>query len=131
MNLLIDTHTFLWFVEGADELSDTAKNYILDDKNKIYISIVSLWEISIKNSLGKLDIGGEYATVINDVTDNDIEIMPISFQHTMIQNKLPFHHKDPFDRLIIAQGIAEQINIISKDSIFDDYLHKQSIKRIW
>jgi len=102
MKFLIDTHTFLWFVAGSLELSETAREQIKNDNNDIFISIASLWEISIKTALGKLQILGSYDTVINDVTDN--EILPINFAHTVMQNELPFHHRYPFDRIIVSQA---------------------------
>ena len=131
MKYLIDTHTFLWFNEGSNDLSNTAKQLIADKNNEIYISIASLWEISIKTALNKLTINGSYELIIEDVTENDMEILPINFAHTVIQNQLPFHHRDPFDRIIIAQAIAENINIIGKDAIFDAYLADKSVKRLW
>ena len=102
MKYLIDTHTFLWFNEGSTDLSSTAKQLIVDKNNEIYISIASLWEISIKTAINKLTITGSYELIIEDVTENDMEILPINFAHTVIQNKLPFYHRDPFDRIIIS-----------------------------
>lgn len=131
MNYLIDTHAFLWFSAGSSELSQTAKSLIESKSNRIFISIASLWEISIKTALGKLNISNEFETVIDDVIENYIDILPINFSHLVKQTKLPFHHNDPFDRIIIAQAIVENLNIISKDSKFDDYLSNIEIKRIW
>lgn len=131
MRYLIDTHVLLWFNSGSLELSQKAKEIILDKKNVVLISIASLWEISIKTSIGKLQISGEYESIIDEITKNDIEILPINFAHTVVQNKLPFHHRDPFDRIIIAQGIVENISLISKDEIFDLYLIENEAKRIW
>ncbi len=131
MQYLIDTHVFLWFVSQAKELSLTAKTLIEDGRNEIFISIASLWEISIKTALGKLTINGKYETVIDDVNDNSIQILPINFAHTVEHNRLPFHHRDPFDRIIVSQAIVENMNFISADAIFDDYLKGKSIKRIW
>ena len=102
MKYLIDTHIFLWFSSGSSELSQKTKEIILDKNNEIFISIASLWEISIKTATGKLEIRGDYENVIDDVTGNDMEILPINFAHTVAQNKLLFHHRDPFDRIIIA-----------------------------
>ena len=104
---------------------------ITDKNNEIYISIASLWEISIKTALNKLTITGTYDLIIEDVTENDMEILPINFAHTVIQNKLPFHHRDPFDRIIASQAIAENMDIISKDAIFDIYLADKPVNRIW
>jgi len=131
MQYLIDTHVFLWFVSQAKELSPTAKTLIEDGQNEIFIRIASLWEISIKTALGKLIIYGNYETVIDDVNDNSIQILPINFAHTVEQNRLPFHHRDPFDRIIVSQAIVENIDFISRDVIFDGYLKGKSIKRTW
>ncbi len=131
MKVLIDTHTFLWFVAGSMELSETAKKLIKNENNSVYISIASLWEISIKTAIGKLQITDSYETVINDVVENDISILPINFAHTVMQNKLPFHHRDPFDRIIVSQSIVENMDLISRDSAFDAYLENLEVKRIW
>jgi PIN domain nuclease of toxin-antitoxin system len=131
MKYLIDTHTFLWFNEGSNSLSNTAKELIIDKNNEIFISIASLWEISIKTALEKLTINCPYDLIIEDVTENDMDILPINFAHTVIQNKLPFYHRDPFDRIIVSQAIAENLDIISKDAQFDAYLVGKPIKRIW
>ncbi len=131
MKYLIDTHIFLWFTSGSSELSQKTKEIILDKNNEILISIASLWEISIKTAMGKLEIRGDYEKVIDDVTGNAMDILPINFAHTVAQNKLPFYHRDPFDRIIIAQAITEKLNLISKDETFDLYLSDKPIKRIW
>lgn len=131
MKFIIDTHTFLWFVAGSLELSETARELIKNDNNDIFISIASLWEISIKTAIGKLQILGSYDTVINDVVDNEIEILPINFAHTVMQNKLPFHHRYPFDRIIVSQAIVEHKSLISCDKIFDVYLKEKLVRRIW
>jgi PIN domain nuclease of toxin-antitoxin system len=131
MKYLIDTHTFLWFNEGSAELSQKAKELILNSDNQIFISIASLWEISIKTAIGKLDIKGDYELILEDVVENDIAILPINFAHTVVQNKLEFYHKDPFDRIIAAQSIVENIDLITKDKIFDDYFSTYSCQRIW
>lgn len=131
MQYLVDTHVFLWFISGAKELSVTARSLIEDGRNDIYISIASLWEISIKTALGKLVINGTYDSVIDDVNDNLMQILPILFAHTAEQNRLPFHHRDPFDRIIISQAIVENMNFISADPVFDNYLGSTSVRRTW
>lgn len=131
MKYLIDTHIFIWFTEGSIELSQTAKNLIADKNNQIFLSIGSLWEISIKTAIEKLEVFADYELIIDDVTGNDIEILPINFAHTVIQNKLLFHHRDPFDRIIASQAIVEDIDLISIDSIFDNYFQDKEVKRIW
>lgn len=131
MNYLLDTHTFLWFVSNSPELSQKARQLMEDDTSNLFLSVAGIWEIGIKNSLGKLDVKGGFDTITNDLKANDIEIMFIEFNHVSIVNKLPFHHKDPFDRIIIAQSLAENMDIIGKDSDFDNYLVGKPIKRIW
>jgi PIN domain nuclease of toxin-antitoxin system len=131
MQYLVDTHVFLWFVSNAKELSKPAKSIIEANTNEIFLSIASLWEISIKTALGKLAINGTYESVIDDVTDNSIQILPINFAHTVEQNQLPFHHRDPFDRIIVSQAIVENMNFISADAVFDGYMKGKPIKRIW
>lgn len=131
MKYLIDTHIFLWFVENSVKLRQNAKSIIEDKDSEIFISIASLWEISIKTSSGKLQIKGTFDSIKDDLTDNSIEILPIDFAHTVENNRLPFHHRDPFDRIIIAQAIVENLDFISADAVFDDYLAGKSIARIW
>jgi PIN domain nuclease of toxin-antitoxin system len=131
MKYLIDTHAFLWFNDGSNELSNQACKMIENNDNDIYISIASLWEISIKSALGKLSISGDFETVIDDVEACKIKILPITFPHITVQHKLPLIHKDPFDRIIISQAIFEGLNIISRDEIFDQYLIEKNISRIW
>ncbi|AYQ33788.1 type II toxin-antitoxin system VapC family toxin [Runella sp. SP2] len=131
MKYLIDSCTFLWFNEGSNKISPLAHQLIRDPNNEIYISIASLWEISIKTSLHKLEIAGGYNTVIEDIITNNMDILSINFSHTLIQNKLPFYHRDPFDRMIVSQAIAENMNLISSDVIFDSYLATSPVKRIW
>jgi PIN domain nuclease of toxin-antitoxin system len=131
MHLLLDTHAFLWYISGSKELSSNAKNIINSPENELLISIASIWEISIKYSLGKLKIHGSFDSIAEDINQNAIEIVPISFIHTKILTKLPFYHRDPFDRLIASQAIEEDCNLISKDAIFDIYLSDKEINRIW
>lgn len=131
MQYLIDTHVFIWFMEASPTFSPIAKSIMLDKNNEILISIASLWEISIKHSIGKLPLQRNYAELSDILYDNLIEILPITFEHTVENNQLPFHHHDPFDRIIISQAIVENIDFISADSAFDNYLVGKSVKRIW
>jgi PIN domain nuclease of toxin-antitoxin system len=108
-----------------------AKETLSNPNHSHFISIASLWEISIKTALRKLEIRGSYESVIDDVNDNGIEILPIAFSHTVMQHQLPFHHRDPFDRIIISQAMVEGFDFISGDSVFDTYLMNQPIRRIW
>lgn len=127
MNLLLDTHTYIWFSANKPELSSTVKALVEDSQNTSYISIVSLWEMSIKISLGKLTIDRDMKEVIKDLSENGIEILPVASDHVLKSGTLPFHHRDPFDRMLIAQSICEGMQLLSADEIFDKYINN----RIW
>jgi len=131
MKYLIDTHTFIWFLKGSEDLSEGSRKIIENEKNEIFISIVSLWEISIKVALGKLKMLAPYETLISEVYKANMLIISIDFSHTVVQNKLPFYHKDPFDRLIASQALAENMNLLSNDGVFDSYFTGSKIRRIW
>ncbi|ABA20391.1 PilT protein-like protein [Trichormus variabilis ATCC 29413] len=122
MRLMLDTHTFLWFIEGILSLSDTAKNLIEDQRNQRFLSIASLWEISIKVSIGKLELDMTFTELVRQqVYGNAIELLEIQPEHLDELAKLPFYHKDPFDRLMISQSLVESITIVTKDSVFESY----------
>jgi len=128
LKYLLDSHVLFWIITGDLQLSRKAKNIYLDEKNKIFISIASLWEIAIKISLNKLSISMRLPEFVQEhVIANEISIMPIELTHIYNLENLPFYHRDPFDRLIIAQSMAEKINILSNDTVFDRY----PVKRIW
>lgn len=127
MDLLIDTHTLLWYYEGSSELPIKIRELINDIANNCYISIGSLWEITIKYRLGKLELENGLMDLFDFIQRNNIIILNIEMEHLLSLNKLEGHHKDPFDRIIIAQAITENLYIASKDAVFDDY----KIKIIW
>jgi PIN domain nuclease of toxin-antitoxin system len=128
MRLLLDTQSFIWFIEGNTKLSTLARMHIEDIANVRQLSIASLWEIAIKMSIGKLNLGLPFATLIPQQLDrNLVDLLDITVEHLAVVANLPFHHKDPFDRLIISQAIVEQMPIISVDSAFDAY----GITRLW
>lgn len=127
MKILLDTHVLIWFINGDDQLQRKSLELIQDINNECYVSIASIWEIAIKLSLGKLDIVGEFNSIVRILNDNDITLLPISFDHIKHLIILQKYHKDPFDRIIISQGIVEQLTIISKDDIFKLY----KVKVLW
>jgi PIN domain nuclease of toxin-antitoxin system len=127
MNNLLDTHTFIWFNEGDIQLSKDARKAIERDDVINFISIASLWEISIKISLGKLELKTPFSSISDQIFKNGFRILPITFEDTLTLSKLPFHHRDPFDRMMISQGISNKLVIISKDKIFNDY----EVSLIW
>lgn len=128
MKYLIDTHTLIWIVTNNSKLSDKARSLYLDSDNDIYFSMASIWEMAIKISIKKMSIQTSLINFINDdIVGNNIKILNINIPHICYLEKLPFHHRDPFDRLILSQGITESIPVISSDKKFDLY----PVNRIW
>ncbi len=128
MRLLLDSHTFLWFIRGDPKLSGHAREEIESAENERLLSTASLWELSIKASLGKLRLTMPMTELVREhVTGNAMSLLTIVPEHLDVLTTLPFHHQDPFDRLIIAQGLADGIAILGKDRIFDAY----GVERVW
>ena len=121
MDLLLDTHAFIWFMEGDDSLPAKSIKAIKDVSNNCYLSAVSLWEIAIKVSLKKIELESDFNKISDFLSNNDIEILSISFDHLQKLLTLPFYHRDPFDRIIIAQGLSENFTIITTDKNFARY----------
>ena len=128
MDLLLDSHTMLWFFWDDPQLSARAKALIEDPGNRKLVSVASCWEIAIKVGSGKLNLGEPCQTFLSrEIANNNFELLEISLDHATSVENLPRHHKDPFDRLLIAQAIAEQLPIVSGDTAFDAY----PITRLW
>jgi PIN domain nuclease of toxin-antitoxin system len=125
---LLDTHAFLWFTTGESRLTDTARELISDPRNEILLSMASLWEMAIKASSGKLVLNPSFDTaILGQMAHNDIRLLGIEVAHVREVLSLPWHHRDPFDRLLIAQAKAESLPVISVDGVFDSY----PVSRIW
>ncbi|OJW08525.1 MAG: hypothetical protein BGO49_12610 [Planctomycetales bacterium 71-10] len=128
MTLLLDTHTVLWFWWADPRLSTKAMALICDPANRKLVSPASAWEVAIKVSLKKLDIGGPYRGFFpQQMLRNNFEWLPITDDHLATVVDLPFHHRDPFDRSLIAQATCEKISIVGADVIFDSY----GVGRLW
>jgi PIN domain nuclease of toxin-antitoxin system len=128
MNLLLDTHAFLWFCQDEPALSAAAKTLIENPANRKLVSVASCWEIAIKAGLGKMKLGEPRASYIPAaLARTGFDLLPITVAHATGVEGLPLHHRDPFDRLLVAQVIAEGIAIISRDAILDAY----GITRFW
>lgn len=128
MRLLLDTHAFLWFVTDDPQLSATARALIVDPTNDILVSPASYWEIAIKVSLGKHPLTVPFEQFFTQGIDgNDFSILPIEVRHAAILCSLPMHHKDPFDRMIASQALAEQLSVVSVDAAIDLY----GVTRLW
>src|SRR4051794_28678776 len=119
MRLLLDTHTFIWFIMGSPTLSANARALIEDVANEKFLSVASLWEIAIKLSTGKTSLSAPFNEVIpQQLSLNGFELLNIAIDHTAMVATLPFHHRDPFDRLLIAQAVIEKMPILSADAVF-------------
>lgn len=128
MRILLDTHTFIWFVTDNPRLSALVRSLIENENNEKLLSTASVWEMAIKQSTGKLTFGLPFRRFIEQqLSLNSIELLNINLDHIDVVATLPIHHRDPFDRLLIAQAMVEQIPILSADSAFDAY----SINRQW
>lgn len=127
MDLLLDTHSLIWFLNGDDKLSDMAKSAIEDPANSKIVSIASIWEIAIKISIDKFRFPKGFKYFLKIVEDNGFEILPITFEHAVKLSTLEFIHRDPFDRLLIAQCMADDLTIVTKD----DYIKQYQIHTIW
>lgn len=124
----MDTHAFLWFILDDPKLSERAKALIADGHNVVEISPASYWEIAIKISLGKYELPESFRIFIErELAGNNFRILPIEPRHTAGLIDLPFHHRDPFDRLLVAQAMAEQIPLVSADPALDAY----PVTRLW
>ena len=122
MRVLVDTHVFLWWVDDDPSLAAPARKAISDANNACYLSLASCWEMAIKSSLGKLRLSRPVERfVAEQLTANSFALLDIKLHHLARLEKLPFHHRDPFDRLLIAQAIADKLTMVSADSVFSEY----------
>lgn len=128
MRVLIDTHAFLWFCAGDSALSTRARRAIEDRRNERFLSVASLWEIAIKVSLKKLELEIDLAELIQaGAVDNGLVIVEVASRHAVGVVNLPFHHRDPFDRILVSQAKVEGLAIVGRDPAFDAY----GVKRVW
>ena len=128
MRLLLDTHCFLWFFTGDSKLSGDARAAIESTSNESLVSIASLWEMAIKSSLGKLDLRLPFAELAARIlTDTDSTLLALSVSHLEALQQLPFHHRDPFDRMLVAQAQVEGLTIVTKDENVQSY----GVSHIW
>lgn len=128
MNILLDSHTLIWFSQNSPQLSSSAIKILEDRNNLLFLSLVSVWEIQIKVQLGKLNLDISLSEIVKDQTKiNDVQILPMKLSHIWTLDTLPYYHKDPFDRLLISQAITENLIILGVDSVFDAY----PVQKIW
>jgi PIN domain nuclease of toxin-antitoxin system len=122
MRLLLDTHVFIWWADDPEKLSPAALAALEDEANELLLSVASVWEMQIKIQLGKLKLGLPLKELIkNQQETNNLTVSPVALPHVLALEALPFHHKDPFDRLLIAQSIEEDLTLVTADSQFSAY----------
>lgn len=128
MKLLLDTHAFLWWIAGSDLLGHGARTVIEERDNECVVSLASCWEIAIKISLGKLRVDADLDSFLPEqLAANGFRLLLIELRHAARVSRLPFHHRDPFDRLLVAQALEERLALVSGDEIFESY----GVERIW
>jgi len=122
MKYLIDTNIFIWFLDGNEQLNDEYKSIIKNPGNDIFLSIASIWEIAIKDSLKKIELIYDFDQIFSKIIDeNNISVLNLNIEQIKILRTLPFHHRDPFDRIIISQAKAEKIKLLSTDKYIGKY----------
>lgn len=119
MKLLLDSHVFLWWLADDPKLGAGARQAVTDPTSAVHVSAATIWELSIKAALGKLDLGG--ADLLQEIQENDFLELPMTGRHALAAAALPRHHDDPFDRMLIAQGRMEGLTIVTRDSAFRAY----------
>ncbi len=128
MKLLLDTHVFLWLNDDPERLSKTVKDLCVSGEHEYYLSIASPWEMQIKSQLNKLSLAMPIEELIQkNVQENNIQLLPVELAHIAYLSQLPQHHRDPFDRMIIAQAMLEGMTIVSADLAFSAY----SVPLVW
>lgn len=127
MNALLDTHSFLWWCTDPNKLSAPALTVLRDPLNTIWLSVISVWEILIKHQIGKLRLPSTMSMLLAQQQANGISILPVSLRHVLAVEHLPLHHKDPFDRILIAQSLTQGYPLLSADVQFRQY----PIQVIW
>jgi PIN domain nuclease of toxin-antitoxin system len=121
MKLLLDTHTFVWWDSDLSQLSASALNALKDPANSLVLSVVSIWEIVMKQQLNKLTLHLPLISILSQQENNGLEILGVQLDHVLAVEKLPAAHKDPFDRLLIAQANVEGLTLVSADALFTQY----------
>ena len=131
MRFLLDTNALIWFANGDEKLSKVAIEAIENPENEKIVSVACIWEMTIKKNLGKLELKFDLQDIQNILIANRFELFDIKIHHALFVENLPLFHRDPFDRIIIAQALTEKIDVIGIDEIFDQYFENTGIKRIW
>ena len=124
MRLLLDTHAALWFLSDDERLSESAKKHLADDTNRVMLSAAVVWEVAIKSSLGKLSVPEEYVSLL---LTGGAQALPVNIEHAAAVEHLPWHHRDPFDRVLVAQAAVERAALVSNDEALRPY----GVELVW
>jgi PIN domain nuclease of toxin-antitoxin system len=124
MRILLDTHAVVWYLDGNEKLLPNHRHLIVDARNDIFVSTVTLWELAIKISIGRLETAKSLSDILVTLQKQGFEVLPIMPGHTLQVAALPYHHRDPFDRMLIAQSLVERLSLITYDSAFKSYAVK-------
>ncbi len=128
MNLLLDTNAVIWFLYDSPRMSGRLKDLIEDDATRCFVSMVSPWEMAIKTQLGKLELGRRlFPDIATSITRSGFEIIKPGWEDLQVLSKLPLHHRDPFDRMLIAQALRHGYSVMTSDEVWDDY----GVSRVW
>ncbi len=119
MKFLLDSHAFLWWLADDPKLAKGAREALASPASRVHVSAATVWELAIKARLGKLDLGG--ADLAEEIEESEFFELPMTARHALLAGSLPPHHEDPFDRMLIAQAKAEDLTIITRDSVFHEY----------
>jgi len=124
LRLLLDTHAALWFLSDDERLSESAKKHLADDTNRVMLSAAVVWEVAIKSSLGKLSVPEEYVSLL---LTGGAQALPVNIEHAAAVEHLPWHHRDPFDRVLVAQAAVERAALVSNDEALRPY----GVELVW
>jgi PIN domain nuclease of toxin-antitoxin system len=127
MRYLLDTHAFLWLATDDPQLTATARAIFIDSEQECFVSAASVWEMAIKSSLGKLMLATSLSHLVRGGLERGLRLLDVTANHAYLIEHLPFHHRDPFDRILVAQALHEGMNLISGDGQLDAY----AVTRIW
>ena len=128
MRLLLDTHTFIWADTEREKLSPRVADVLQDERSQVFLSVVSVWEMQIKVQLGKMTLRTDLATLVRQqLSQSRLQLLPVLLPHVLAVGQLPMHHKDPFDRLLIAQALHEKLTLLSADATVQRY----PVQTVW
>jgi PIN domain nuclease of toxin-antitoxin system len=121
MRILLDTHAVVWYLDGNEKLQPNHRHLIVDSRNDLFVSTASLWELAIKISIGRLETPRSLSDILAALQKQGFEVLPVMPGHTLQITALPLHHRDPFDRMLIAQALVEHLSLLTYDIAFKSY----------